>query len=62
MISIFILLNVIILISSNTHFINCDNSEHHNEYTKEWAVKVSDPYLANLIALETGFVNKGLVN
>lgn len=61
MISIFILLNVIILISSNTHFINCDNSEHHNEYTKEWAVKVSDPYLANLIALETGFVNKGLI-
>ena len=37
------------------------NQDHHNEYTREWAVKVSDAYNADLIALETGFQNKGLV-
>ena len=38
------------------------NSQYHNEFTHEWAVKVSDPYKADLIALETGFENRGLVN
>lgn len=52
-----ILVNVVLLISST----NCDNSEHHNEFTREWAVKVTDPLLADLIALETGFENKGLI-
>ena len=36
------------------------NDDHH--YTREWAVKVSDSYNADLIALETGFENKGLVD
>ena len=53
-----ILLNVCISFSNVT----CDNSEHHNEFTREWAVKVSDPLLADLIALETGFANHGLVS
>ena len=37
------------------------NDSYHNEFTREWAVKVSDPFNADLIALETGFENKGLV-
>ena len=37
------------------------NEDHHNKFTREWAVRVSDSYNADLIALETGFENKGLV-
>ncbi len=37
------------------------SEDHHNEFTREWAVRVSDSYNADLIALETGFENRGLV-
>jgi hypothetical protein len=37
-----------------------DNSGH-NEYMHEWAVQVHDPEEADLIAMETGFQNKGPV-
>lgn len=43
-------------------YVSADNSEYHDEFTREWAVKVHDPLMADLIALETGFENKGLVN
>jgi hypothetical protein len=55
-----LLLNICVLILIST--VTCDNLEHHNEFTREWAVKVSDPLLADLIALETGFANHGLVS
>lgn len=32
---------------------------HQPEYIREWAAKVRDPLEADLIALETGFVNRG---
>ena len=34
---------------------------HQPEYLREWAAKVSDPIEADLIAIETGFVNRGLI-
>lgn len=43
-------------------YVSAGNSEYHDEFTREWAVKVHDPLMADLIALETGFENKGLVN
>jgi hypothetical protein len=46
----------------NVNLIYClTNSQFHNEFTREWVAKVSDPLEADLIALETGFVNKGPV-
>lgn len=36
-------------------------SDGHNEYIREWAVQVHDPEEADLIAMETGFQNKGPV-
>jgi len=53
-----VLVNIIVLIL-DSHVALSDNAEYHNEFTKEWAVKVSDPIMADLIALETGFKNKG---
>jgi hypothetical protein len=53
--------NIIVFISFINYSLCGFNDEFHNEYTKEWAVKVSDPLMADLIALETGFENKGLV-
>jgi hypothetical protein len=35
---------------------------NNNEYYREWVAKVRDPLEADLIALETGFVNKGPVS
>jgi hypothetical protein len=55
--------NRLILIFALISLLNNVKSDNfHNEFTREWAVKVSDPYNADLIALETGFENKGLVN
>jgi proprotein convertase subtilisin/kexin type 1 len=42
-------------------YVSAGNSEYHDEFTREWAVKVHDPLMADLIALETGFENKGLI-
>jgi hypothetical protein len=54
--------NRLILIFALISLLNKVKSDNfHNEFTREWAVKVSDPYNADLIALETGFENKGLV-
>jgi hypothetical protein len=36
-----------------------DSPEHNPEYMHEWAARVSDPIEADLIAAETGFVNRG---
>jgi len=55
-----ILFNVSLFILNSN--VSCDNTEHHNQFTREWAVKVFDPLLADLIALETGFANHGLVS
>lgn len=52
---------VILLVAVNINVSNCLNNQYHNEYTREWAVKVSDPLLADLIALESGFENAGLI-
>lgn len=41
--------------------LNSALSEDVDEFTREWAVKVSDPLMADLIALETGFKNTGLI-
>lgn len=35
--------------------------EANHDYIREWAIKVSDPIEADLIAVETGFINKGLI-
>jgi proprotein convertase subtilisin/kexin type 1 len=54
--------NRLILIFALISLLNNVKSDNfHNEFTREWAVKVSDPYNADLIALETGFENKGLI-
>ena len=56
-----VILNVFILISVFGNILCNKVEDYHNEYTREWAVKISDPLMADLIALETGFQNKGLV-
>lgn len=38
-----------------------DFDRPQKEYTREWAAKISDPLVADLIAIETGFVNRGLI-
>ena len=53
---------VTLLVVVNIQVSNCENNQYHNEFTREWAVKVSDPLLADLIALESGFENAGLVS
>jgi hypothetical protein len=35
------------------------NAQYHDEYVREWAIKVKDSLEADLIAEETGFVNRG---
>jgi hypothetical protein len=42
-------------------YVNCSNY-NENEFIGEWAAKVSDSIEADLIAHETGFINKGLVS
>lgn len=37
------------------------NAQYHNEYNREWATRVKDALEADLIAEETGFVNRGLI-
>ncbi len=49
-------MSVIVLVNAEL------TEDHHNEYLREWAVRITDPELANLIATETGFENKGLVS
>ena len=53
---------LILIINYGTTIFATNPEDHHMMYTREWAVKVSDPLNADLIALETGFENKGLVN
>lgn len=57
----FVLIALVVLIN-NYEATSLNNEDHHMEYTREWAVKVSDPLNADLIALETGFENKGPVS
>lgn len=33
----------------------------HNKFTHEWAVKIEDPIVADLVAIETNCINKGLI-
>lgn len=46
----------------NSNFVRCfsvNRADQSNEYTREWAARISDPLEADLIAIETGFVNRG---
>lgn len=62
-ISLLLLINLINLVISYDNINNIKNTgNQNNEYTREWAAKVSDPLEADLIALETGFVNKGPIS
>jgi hypothetical protein len=50
------------VLSLNLSIVFCKNNHQHQpEYIHEWALKVSDPLEADLIAAETGFINKGVI-
>lgn len=61
--SLILWLGLIILISGINSFVlsKTDEQEPIQDYTREWAIKVSDPIEADLIAMETGFINKGMI-
>lgn len=58
-------LGLIVLISGINSFVisnrDTKGEESSQEFIREWAIKVSDPIEADLIAIETGFINKGLI-
>ena len=53
--------SILILVLSCSSLVRCARNQvpHQPEYMHEWALKVSDPLEADLIAAETGFINKG---
>lgn len=55
----FILIFFVIGIIISDKHVAC--SSFDREYHNEWAAKVSDPLEADLIAMETGFINRGPV-
>jgi hypothetical protein len=59
---LFLFLFMLCLVTSEDTIFNKYDNTKNNEYYREWVAKVSDPLEADLIALETGFVNKGPVS
>ena len=54
---------LLLLVITDLKHISCGRSaDHHNEYLHEWAVQVHDSAEADLIAMETGFTNRGPVS
>ena len=58
----FFLFMICLVTGEDTLHNKYDKNAIQNEYYREWVAKVKDPLEADLIALETGFVNQGPVS